>query len=173
MGWRGILMSMDLFEAIERRRSVRQYSAKPVERAVVEKIVAAGLRAPSACNIQPWEFVVITDSEQRKRITEVAEYGQFIATAPVCIAVFCKAGNWTIEDGSAATENMLLAATALGLGSCWVGGDNERNQKGIPKVLGVPEGYRLISLIAIGYPAADGNSPPRRPLDKVVHWEKW
>ena len=131
------------------------------------------MRAPSACNIQPWEFIVVTDPAQRKRVAEVAEYGQFIATAPLCIAVFCKAGKWVIEDGSAATQNILLAATALGLGSCWVGGDNPRNQQGIPRVLNVPAGYTLISLIAIGHSDTNAASPPRRPLKEVLHWEKW
>lgn len=164
---------MDLFEAIENRHSVRQYSSRPVDRATIEKIVAAGLRAPSACNIQPWEFIVVTDGEQRRRIAEVAEYGRFIETAGVCIVVFCKAGKWSIEDGSAATQNMLLAATACGLASCWVGGDNPRNQQGIPRVLNVPAGYTLVSLIAIGHSDAKAGSPARRPLDQVLHWEKW
>lgn len=164
---------MDLFEAIERRHSVRQYTPEPVDRATIEKIVAAGLRAPSACNFQPCEFIVVTDPAQRKRIAEVAQYGQFIATAGLCIAVFCKAGKWDLEDGSAATQNILLAATALGLASCWVGGDNPRCQQGIPHILNVPAGYKLVSLIAIGHTNTDTTSPPRRPLSQVLHWEKW
>lgn len=164
---------MDFFETVERRHSVRQYTTDPVDRATIEKIVAAGLRAPSACNFQPWEFIVVTDPAQRKRVAEVAEYGQFIATAAVCIVVFCKSGKWNLEDGSAATQNMLLAATALGLGSCWVGGDSPRNQQGIPRVLNVPAGYTLVSLIAIGHTTSTTTSPPRRPLAEVLHWEKW
>ncbi len=164
---------MDLFQAIENRHSVRAYNTRPIDRVTIEKIVAAGQRAPSACNIQPWEFIAITDPAQRKRIAEVAEYGQFIATAALCIAVFCKSGKWTIEDGSAATENILLAATALGLASCWVGGDNPRNQKGIPPILNVPAGYTLVSLIAIGHTDTAATSPARRPLNQVLHWEKW
>ncbi len=164
---------MDFFEAIERRRSVRQYTNQRVDRAIIEKIVAAGQRAPSACNFQPCEFIVVTDPTQRQRIAEVAEYGQFIATAAVCIAVFCKIGKWNLEDGSAATQNILLAATALGLGSCWVGGDNPRCQEGIPRVLNVPGGYKLVSLVAIGHTTSTTTSPPRRPLAQVLHWEKW
>jgi nitroreductase len=164
---------MDLFEAIANRHSVRQYSTRPVEREVIEKIIAAGLLAPSACNIQPWDFVVVIDQAQRQRLAEVAEYGRFIATAPVFIAVFCKTGKWMIEDGAAATENILLAATALGLATCWIGGDNPRCQEGIAPILNVPSTHTLISIVALGHSDAAVTSPPRRPLSEALHWQTW
>ena len=165
---------MDLFEAIEQRRSVRAFQDKPISREYLEKIIDAGRRAPTARNEQPWEFVVVTDPEVRKKIADLATYGKFIAQGPACVAVFCRANTpYYVEDGSAATENILLAATALGVGSCWVAGDKKPYAEEIRKLLGVPEGYKLVSLIALGYPADDKPPKAKRPLNEVLHWEKW
>ncbi len=165
---------MDVFEAIEKRRSVRAFQSKPIARQDLEKIVDAGRRAPTGRNEQPWEFVVVTDMYARQRIAELTTFGKFIADAGACIAVFCRDSSpYYIEDGAAATENILLAATALGIGSCWVAGDKKPYASDIAEALGVPETHRLVSLVALGYEGEETPRKPKRPLNEVVHWESW
>ena len=100
-------------------------------------------------NLQPWQFVVVTDKSMRAKIAHLTDYGKFIAGAPACIAVFCQDTKYYLEDGSAAVENILLAATALGLGSCWVAGDKKPYAEEVANLLGVPRKYKLIALISL------------------------
>ena len=164
---------MDAFEAIAKRRSVRKYKTAPVPRELIEKVVDAGRRAPTAMNAQPWEFVVITDPKFRAMLTEICDYGKFFSEAPVCIATFCKDTKYYLEDGCAAIENMLIAAAALELGTCWVAGDKKPYAATIGEKLGVPAGFKLVGLIALGFPADSGKATEKRPLSKVLHMEKW
>ncbi len=163
---------MDAIEVLKTRRSVRAYKRDPVPKNIIEDIVDCGRLAPTAVNIQPWEFVVVTDHGMLRRIANTADYGKFIADAPVCIVVLCRETKYYLEDGSAATENILLAAWAHGLGSCWVAGDKKPYAAEICRMVGAPPGYRLISLIPIGYPA-ERPEKAKRPLSDVVHWEKF
>lgn len=161
---------MDALEAITRRRSVRKYKPEPVSRKLLSKVLDAGRLAPTGRNLQPWEFVVVTDPEKRRQIADLTENGKFIADSPVCIAVLCRPTKLYLEDGSAATTQMLLAATVLGLGTCWVVGDKKPYAPQIAALCGAPPELKLVSLIAIGHPA-NGSKPPKRALDEVVHWE--
>ncbi|HIJ65892.1 MAG TPA: nitroreductase family protein [Candidatus Hydrogenedentes bacterium] len=161
---------MDAIEALKTRRSVRAYKPDPVPADVIRDIVDCGRLAATAINIQPWEFVVVTDAAARQRIAATSDYGKFIADAPVCIVVLSKDTKYYLEDGSAATQNILVAARAHGLGSCWVAGDKKTYAAKIPKLVGAPKGYRLIALIAIGYAAAVPK-PEKRGLAEVLHWE--
>ncbi len=164
---------MDALEVLEGRRSVRNYSDKPVDKEIIKKIINVARFAPTANNKQPWEFVVVTDSRMKSQIAGITEYGKFIAQAGACIVVYCQDTKYYLEDGSAATQNILLAAHALGIGSCWVAGDKKDYCKEISELLGVPGEYKLVSLIAIGY--ADRPVPPhsKRSLEEVLHWEKF
>ncbi|RKY01307.1 nitroreductase family protein [Candidatus Poribacteria bacterium] len=164
---------MDAIEALKTRRSVRSFKPDPVPREVIEEIIDCARLAPSAMNLQPWEFVVVTDESMRKRIADLTDYGKFIAQAPVCIAVFCKDVKYYLEDGCAATENILIAARARGLGSCWVAGDKKFYAESVAELLGVPKGYKLVSLIALGYPDREPGMPSKRPLSEVLHWERF
>ncbi len=161
---------MDAIEALRTRRSVRKYKGDPVSREAVEEIVDCGRLAATGLNVQPWEFVVVTDADSRKRIAEIAEYGKFIADAAVCVVVLSKDEKYFLEDGSAATQNILVAARAHGLGSCWVAGDKKPYADAILELVGAPSGYRLVSLIAIGH-GEETPSPKKRPLAEVLHWE--
>ena len=161
---------MDAIEALRTRRSVRKYKNDPVRKEVVEEIVDCGRLAATGLNVQPWEFVAVTDAGLRKRIAETADYGKFIADAPVCVVVLSKDEKYFLEDGSAATQNILVAARAHGLGSCWVAGDKKPYAGAILEIVGAPSGYRLVSLIAIGYGDETPN-PKKRPLPEVLHWE--
>jgi len=163
---------MDAFQALRERRSIRKYDSTPLDRETVEKIVDAGRLAATGRGVEPWEFVVVSESRMRKTLAEICEYGKFIAKAPICIVVLCRETKYYLEDGSAATQNMLVAACALGLGSCWVAGDKKPYADKVVKLVGAPKSYKLVSLIALGSPAAD--QPPRkakRKLEDVVHWE--
>ncbi len=162
---------MDALEAIRKRVSCRTYQDKSVPRELLEKIVDAGRRAPTARNLQPVEFVVVTNPEQLRAIANLTDYGHFIANAPACFVVFSQETKYYLEDGSAAVENMLIAATALGLGACWVAGDKKFYAESVRDMLAVPENYKLIALLPIGYPAKHREPHEKRPLTKVLHWE--
>jgi nitroreductase len=163
---------MDAMVALKTRRSVRAYESRPVPREIIEDVIDCGRLAASANNVQPWEFVVVTEAEMRRRLADRADYGKFIAEAPVCIVVLCRDSKYYLEDGCAATQNLLLAAWARGLGSCWVAGDKKPYAGEICDMLGAPEGYRLISLVAVGYPA-QAPEKSKRPVSDVLHWDKY
>jgi nitroreductase len=164
---------MDTLEAIRERRSVRKFRPDPVERELLQQLVDSGRLAPTAMGKEPWEFVVVTEDETRAAIAATTDYGKFIAEAPACIAVFCKDTKYYLEDGCAATENILLAAAALGLGACWVAGHKKGYADKVRQMLGVPEGYRLASLLPVGYPADRPARKQKRRLEEVLHWEKF
>ncbi len=164
---------MDALQALRGRRSVRAYDEnKPVSREMIEAVVNCGRLAATARNEQPWEFVAVTNVTMRKRIADKTLHGKHIGNAPVCIAVFCADSKYYLEDGCAATQNMLVAAWALGLGTCWVAGDKKEYADELRDMLGVPSDKKLISLISVGYPASVP-SPSKRPLQDVLHWEKY
>lgn len=163
---------MDAIECLKARRSVRQYKTDPVPRELIEDIIDCARLAATGMNVQPWEFVVVTDAEMRSRLAGITEYGKFIATAPVCIGVFCQKVKYFIEDGSAATQNILLAATAHSLASCWVAGDKKPYCKQIENLLGVPDTHGLMSLVTVGYPEAIPE-PSKKPLKDMIHWERF
>jgi nitroreductase len=143
---------MDGLAMLYTRRSVRQFKPDPVPADLLEKIILAGSLAATARNVQPWEFVAVTSAALRQRLAGIAENGKFIAVSPVCIAVFCEETKYFLEDGSAATQNLLLAARYFGLGSCWVAGDKKPYAEEIRELCGVAPGKRLISLVAVGFP---------------------
>jgi len=166
---------MDAIEAIKIRRSIREYKDLPIPKELLEKIVDAGRFAPTARQEEPWEFIVITDSEGLNKIGNITDHGKFISEAYACIAVFCKETKYYLEDGCAATQNLMLAATAFGVGSCWVAGDKKPYCTQINDLLNVPASFRLVSLIALGYPKADDafGVAHKRTLSEVMHWEKF
>lgn len=163
---------MESLRVLKERRSIRRYQKKEVPKDIIEDIIDCARFAPSAINIQPWEFIVITDKKMREKIADITDYGKFIKEAPVCVAVFCKDTKYYLEDGSAATTYILLAAKSYGLGTCWVAGDKKFYSEKIRELLGVPKKYKLISLISIGYPDEEPQVG-KRELKEVLHWEKW
>jgi nitroreductase len=163
---------MEAIEVLKTRRSVRVYTGAPVPREIIENVIDCGRLAATAINIQPWEFVVVTNAEMLRSIAETTDHGKFISNAPVCVVVLCQDTKYYLEDGSAATENILLAARAHGLGSCWVAGDKKPYASDICRLVSAPRGYKLVSLIPMGYPA-ESREQPKRPLSHVLHWEKY
>jgi len=143
---------LDVFETIRKRRSVRSYARTPVPDEVLVKVLDAARLAPSAGNIQPWRFIIVRDEEKRARIAKGCRYGKFLDESPVVI-VACgdkKASpRWYVVDTSIALEHVVLAATALGLGTCWIG---MFNKKDLREMLKLPENLEIVALMALGYP---------------------
>ena len=143
------------------RRSIRVYSDEPVTEADLQSLLEAGMAAPSASNRKPWYFVVVTERETLNALAKAHPYGKMLTRASAAIAV-CgdpSISAWWVQDCSAATENILIAAAALDLGAVWLGshGNPEREQA-MREVLGVPESIGILSLLSIGHPAEQKNA---------------
>ena len=157
------------------RRSVRRYTDAPISEADIGSLLQAGMAAPSAANLKPWHFYVVTDRKALQTLAEVNPYGKMLAQAGLAIAV-CgdpSISDWWVQDCTAATENILIAATALGLGAVWLGchGRDEREQA-IRDVLGIPPRIGVLSLLSIGHPGEDKEA--RTQYDPArVHTNKW
>jgi len=164
---------VDFFEVIKQRKSVREYSDKKVEKELIERVVDAARVAATARNEQPWEFIVTYDKNILKKICNMCPNGPFIKDAPCLIAVFSKDTKYYLEDCSSATQNMLLAIEALGLGGCWVAGDKKDYTDAIGKIFNAPEGYKLVSMISVGYPKKPQDPKGKRSIKELLHWEKW
>ncbi len=143
---------MDVFEAIQERRSIRSYEDKPVPREMMEKILEAGRLAPSARNIEPWHFIAVTDAEKRKTLSG-GTWAKFLTQAPLVI-VACgdkKASpKWHAIDVALAVENMVLTAVSLGLGTCCVGSFAEKD---IKAALKIPDPLEVLVMLSVGYPS--------------------
>jgi nitroreductase len=163
-------------EPIFARRSIRQYTAEPVKPEEIQALLEAGMAAPSASNRRPWHMVTVTKRETLVALAQAHPYGKMTAQAAVVIAVCGDPSispRYWVQDCAAATENILVAATALGLGSVWLGcHPNEDRERPIRRVLGIPEGIGVLSLISIGRPAE--KKPPRTQYDASRdHRDRW
>lgn len=162
---------MDVFDAIEKRRSYRgKYKPDPVPVSDLEKIMRAGLAAPSGCNKQTTSLIAVDDPEILARLKGVID-PPVAETAPAAICVLTRRINayrdkcFAVQDYSAAIMNMLLAVTALGYRSCWFEGhitDDDRICDRIAEILNVPEGYELVCFLPVGIPADEDGDPPRK-----------
>ena len=168
---------MDAMEAILSRRSIRRYTDKPVPEELIKQLLVAAMSAPSANNQQPWQFVIIDDRRILDEIPRFHPYSHMLREASWAIAVcgdndLALSGYW-VQDCSAATQNILLAAHALGLGAVWLGvHPNEKREKEVQKLLGLPEHVKPLCLISIGYPA-EKKSPSNRYNESRVHHNRW
>jgi nitroreductase len=167
-------MSDAAYQTMLARRSIRRYTAQPVSPEQIQRLLEAAMAAPSASNRQPWHFVVVTDRGTLDRLANAHPYGKMLTEATLCIAVCGDPENdYWVQDCSAATENILLAATEMGLGSVWLGvhpqGDREHN---VRDILGIPPRYSPLNLISLGYPA-EQKEPRTQYQDSRVHREHW
>lgn len=150
---------MNGLEMLKLRRSVRNFSNRKIDDNIIEEILDCARLAPTARNVQPWIFVMVKDDKLKEQLSQITSpNGSFISRAPICIVVFCKETKYYLEDGCAATMNILLAATYFGLGSCWVAGDKKDYSDKVRELLKIPSEYKLISLIPIGYPDSKNES---------------
>jgi nitroreductase len=164
---------MQTFDAIEKRHSTREYKNKAVPKEMLEALVDAGRRAPSARAIEPWEFIVVTERKTLDALAVFISTGAFLAQATACIVVVCEDVKYYLEDGSAATENILLAATDLGLATCWIAGDKKDYAPDVLRLLDIPTGYKLVSLVAVGWAGKRGHQHKKRALKEVLHWNRF
>jgi nitroreductase len=162
---------MDTLTTIQKRRSVRNYTGEKIAKETLEKIVDAGRWAPSGYNRQPWEFIIITDQKIIDQLKIAAKWMEN-AAAIIAVVLDSQASKFWLEDGSAAIQNILLAATALGYGSCWLQGYTEPNEELFKSYLNVPEEKRLLTLIPIGVPVS-WPEKEKKPLDEILHWERY
>lgn len=171
---------MDVFEAIKQRRSIRTYKNQPLPEGTVKQLLEAARLAPSAGNVQPWEFVVAA-SPITKHNLSLAAYGQKdIEEASVVIVVcadqkraaesYGERGKtlYCFQDTAAAIQNILLVACSLGLGSCWIGAFKETETR---KVINCPKALKPVALIPIGYPNETPSARPRREITEIMHKE--
>ncbi len=169
---------MDALEALLTRRSVRKYTDKPVTEDTIKTLLEAGMSAPSAGNQQSWQFVVVTDREVLNKIPDIHPYSKMLQQAQLAILVCgdlkrdTHKGFW-VQDCSAATQNILVAARALGLGAVWLGCyPREDRVTGLRKLLGIPEHVVPMALLSIGYPATDQKRADRYDEEKT-HYNQW
>ncbi len=173
---------MKVIEAIKKRRSQREFSDKQVEFYKIADIIEAGMHAPNAGNLQNWKFIVVKDKEKRNQIAEACVEQYWIAEAPVLIIIcaeeeraekyYEKRGKnlYNIQNCAAAAQNMLLAATSLGLASCWVGAFSEDRIKAL---LSVPDKIRVFTVLPFGYSNAKPKEKHMFDIKDLFYFEEW
>jgi len=172
---------VDVFEAIKKRRSIRKYKTTLVEKEKLNKVLEAARLAPSADNRQPWHFIVIVDPAKRESLRASYDEEWFVQ-APAIVVVCAdpkeawrrgRVGGeeyWKV-DAAIAMQNLILASTELGLGTCWIADFEENAAK---KALNIPKHIRVVAMTPLGYPDEEkGPVTDRKPLNNIVHYDKW
>lgn len=161
---------MSLLNVIFGRRSIRRYKSEPIPDPVLRNILEAGRLAPSADNAQPWHFIVVTESRIKERLSR-GRWNRFIKAAAVTV-VGCgyTHDEWSTVDVTIALENMVIAAEAQGVGSCWIGDFEEEKVK---ELLGIPEDLKIVALVSFGYPAEKPSPTNKKSLETIVHFNKF
>ena len=170
-------MALSLMEIIQGRRSIRAYSAQPVEKEKLEAVLEAARLAPSARNRQKWKFIIITDPAVKDKMLEACHNQAFVGQAPVCIAVVdeepgimtCGQPVDTV-DCSIALSFLILKAHEEGLGTCWLG---RFDQDKVKAALGIPENMSVVAVTPLGYPVENPDARPRKPLDEIIRYNKY
>lgn len=156
---------------IKCRHSVRSFKPAPVEDHIIRDVLECARHAPTAMNQQPWLFGVVREKGLLKKIADLTDNGKFIADAAACFTVFGERdAKYYLEDCCAASENIILALQAYGVGSCWVAGDKKPYAGAVRSLLKVPENYTLVSLLPAGYPA-DIVLQKKKELDEITFFE--
>jgi nitroreductase len=170
---------MELSEAISKRRSIRNFKNQPLPEGTVEKLIESARKAPSAGNLQPWEFVIVSHPENKTKLFYAATAQTQMTMASVVIVVCVNqhvaqqygsrgVNLYCILDISAAIENLMLTAASLGLGTCWIGAFHEEE---VAKIVKAPEGLRPVAMVTVGIPNEAPQERPRRPLSEIMHQE--
>ena len=163
---------MDTLACIRTRREIREYLDKPIPEEDIQQILEAGRLAPSSKNSQPWHFVVIRNKDTLQKISNLTPTGAHIAKAPLAIAILMDCAKLPEIDGSRATQNMVLAAWSLGIGSCWV---TNFYEDGVKELLNAPQRMKLVTVMPFGYPVEPKTSRKkiRKPMNEILHYEKF
>lgn len=171
----------DFLALVDKRRSVRAYKPDPVPAALLQQVLEAGRRAPSACNRQPWQFLIVQE-EANRRALGTAYAREWFWTAPLIVVVcILPAEGWVrpydgqsyaMVDGAIAMDHIQLAAAALGLGTCWIGAFDPAAAR---EILGLPDGVEIVGMTPLGFPdvETDPRNRTRRPLNESIRREHW
>lgn len=169
---------MEIREAIRKRESIRAYLDKPVPEEKLINVLEAARLAPSAMNSQPVKLVVVRDAGKRKALAQAANGQTFVGEAPVIIAAVATNTSYVMSCGipshpvdlAIAVDHMTLAAVDEGLGTCWIGAFSQEKVKGI---LDIPDNYRVVTLLPLGYPKRESGLKRRKPLEELVCYETY
>lgn len=172
-------MTLDVIETIYKRRSIRNYLDKQVERDIVTSLLMAATAAPTAANSQPWEFIVIDEAQKLAELREGLIFARYKAPVAIVVCGNMKLAHkgpsqemW-VQDCSAAIENILIAATSIGLGSVWIGiYPLESNVRQLKKLLNIPEYVTPLGIVYVGYPAEEKEARTRFD-EKRVYWQEY
>ncbi|MEM3542479.1 MAG: nitroreductase family protein [Candidatus Methanomethylicia archaeon] len=172
-----------IIDVIKSRRSIRRFKRdEKIPREDLMKILEASIYAPSAGNRQPWEYIIIEKEDLKRKIAEAAYNQMWITEAPTVIVVCANENRsalrygergrtlYCIQDTAAAIQNILLTAHSMGYGTCWVGAFDEEE---VRRILDIPIGVRPVAIIPIGKPNEKPSMPPRIPLEKLLHYDKY
>lgn len=164
-------------DVIYKRRSIRKFTDQPVEKEKLEELMRAAMAGPSAMNAQPWEFVVVTEEETLAKFRKALMFAKMTAPAAICVLGSHRqkknvtGDKFWVQDCSAATENILLAATSMGLGTVWIGVHPVNLfEKQVKEILNLPAGVTPLNLIYVGYPAEEKEARTQYDSSRV-HWE--
>lgn len=164
---------MTLVDTILSRRSIRNYEKKNIPKEVLDQILEAGRLAPSAANRQPWHFIIVTDDEIKRELSQ-GFFSRFIKNAPLTIVGCARKeqifGSWSVISTSIALQNMVIAAWALGVGSCWIGAFSEDK---VRKLLAIPDRYNVVALVSFGYPAKIPRPKRKKSIDRITSFNKF
>ncbi|MFZ5987334.1 MAG: nitroreductase family protein [Bacillota bacterium] len=171
---------MDIFDVIEKRRSIRKYEKKEIEKEKLKKVLETAHLAPSAKNAQPWKVLLVDNDRLKQGLVEAAKEQRFLLEAPY-IVVMCvnrkecyqEHGDYMTSfavDGAIFVDHLTLAARALGLGTCWIAKFNETKVK---ELLNIPADFRVVVMTPLGYPAESGKDKGRKPLSEILYENTW
>ena len=164
---------MEVLEAIEKRRSVREYKPSSIPQEHLKRILEAARLAPSAGNRQPWRFIIVRNHEQKKLLTKIARNQTFLEDAAVIVVALADAEaspKWFKQDVMIAIEHMVLASTSLGYGTCWIGAFKEEQTK---QLLEIPERISIVALLPIGIPNEKPRPKPRKDPKEIFFEERY
>ena len=167
---------MELKEAVKKRQAIRDYEDKPVPEDKLLKVLEAARLAPSASNRQPWKFIVVREGKRRQELARATGGQNHVAKAPVVIAAVATMPEYVMRSGvpayavdlAIAVDHMTLAAADEGLGTCWIGAFSQEEAR---HILNVPEKYRIVTLLPLGFPKQAGRPKMRKSLDEIVCYE--
>lgn len=168
---------METIDAIRSRRSVREFTDKDLSDEDLEKVLDAGRWAPSGLNNQSWRFIVVRGRETREAISKLTRYGSIILRAPVSVAVFLDRDHMydytkDVQSIGACIQNMLLAVHSMGLGAVWLG-EILKNKEKVNEILGAPDTYELMAVVAMGHPVERARSSERKEISLLAFREKF
>jgi nitroreductase len=173
---------VDFKKVLRKRKSIRKFKEDPISIDTLKEIIEDGVLSPSAGNRQPWEFIIVTKRSIIQNLAEAALNQSCVSGAPAVIIVVANpaasalrygargSNLYVFQDTAAAVQTMLFSITNRGLGAVWVGAFQEDE---VSKVVSLPENYRPVAMIPLGVPAIDPPRTSRRPLDEVIHFNKW